>query len=157
MENASKALLIAAEILIGILLLTLFSYIFTKMSEETARIEETAKVNRINEFNQEFLNYEGRGVRKIGEDSSGKPIYNPLKPQDVATLINLANDNDNKYNFDTKVIIDLDGRNLANDYNSGNDWLNFKMSKGELNDEYKCISVEIDEKSKLVRKVSLQK
>ena len=119
MENASKALLIAAEILIGILLLTLFSYIFTKMSEETARIEETAKVNRINEFNQEFLNYEGRGVRKIGEDSSGKPIYNPLKPQDVATLINLANDNDNKYNFDTKVIIVLDGRNLANDYNSG--------------------------------------
>ena len=151
MENASKALLIAAEVLIGILLLTLFSYLFTKMSEQTARIGEKAKLNRINQFNQEFLNYEGRGTKN---DDEGNPI-NPLTIQDVATLINLANDNDNKYKFATKVSIILDGSNLA--YNNGNNWLNDKMNTNKLYDLYKCKSVEIDVKSKLVNKVELIK
>ena len=155
MENASKALVIAGEILLAIILLTLFSYLFTLMAENTSRIEEKAKLKRINEFNQEFLNYEGRGINKVGEDSSGNPIYNPLTTQDVATLINLANDNDRKYKFYTKVEINLSGHDLTNDFEDGNIWLNYKMSHSEIGEKYKCTSVEIDESSKLVKKVTL--
>jgi len=155
MENASKALVIAGEILLAIILLTLFSYLFTLMAENTSRIEEKAKLKRINEFNQEFLNYEGRGINKVGEDSSGKPIYNPLTTQDVATLINLAIDNDKKYKFYTKVRIDLNGNDLTTDNHDGNEWLSKKMNDNKIDDKYKCISVQIDESSKLVKTVIL--
>ena len=156
MENASKALLIAAEVLIGIVLLTLFSYLFTLMAENTSRIEKRAKLNRINEFNQEFLNYEGRGVREVGKDSSGHSIYNPLSIQDVATLINLAKDNDTKYKFYTKVKIVLDGVDLTTTYNDGNAWLKDKMDNNNTDAKYKCTKVEIDIESKLVNKVTLE-
>lgn len=157
MENASKALLIAAEVLIAIMLLTLFSYIFTKMSEDTARIEEKAKVSKITEFNQEFLNYEGRGVREVGKDSSGQPIYNPLTIQDIATLINLVKDNETKYKFYTKVKIVLDGVDITTIYNDGNALLKYKMDNNNTDSKYKCTKVEIDVKSKLVNKVTLEK
>ena len=145
MENASKALLIAGEVLLGIILLTLFSYLFTLIAENTSRIEENAKLNRINEFNQEFLNYEGRGT-----------IYNPLTAEDVATLINLAKDNNKKYKFYTKVEINLAGHDLAKEYDDGNAWLNERVNTSEINKKYNCTSVEIDESSKLVKKVTLE-
>ncbi len=62
MENASKALLISAAVLIAILLLSLFAYLMTKMSENTARIYTIIEESKITEFNQQFLNYEGRGT-----------------------------------------------------------------------------------------------
>ena len=155
MENASKALLIAGEVLLGIILLTLFSYLFTLMDENTSRIEEKAKVNRINEFNQEFLNYEGRGTIVIGKDSSGNNIYNnPLTIQDVATLINLAIDNSQKYKFYTKVKIMLGSVNLLNNYNNGNKWLIDNINDNKL---YKCKSVKINVDSLLVEEVDLEK
>ena len=58
MENASKALLIAGSVLIAILLLTLFSYLFTKMSEDSSRIVDAIEQNNKLEFNQQFLTYD---------------------------------------------------------------------------------------------------
>lgn len=62
MENASKALLISAAVLIAILLLSLFAYLMTKVSENTSRIYAIMEQSKITEFNQQFLNYEGRGT-----------------------------------------------------------------------------------------------
>ena len=78
MENASKALLIAAGVLIGILLLTLFAYVYTKLRTDTSEIYSALNRPEISKFNQKFLNYEGRQDMTI---------------QDVVTIVNLAKDN----------------------------------------------------------------
>ena len=78
MENASKALLIAASVLIGILLLTLFAYVYTKLRTDTSEIYSALNRPEISKFNQKFLNYEGRQDMTI---------------QDVVTIVNLAKDN----------------------------------------------------------------
>lgn len=154
MENASKALLIAAEVLIAIMLLTLFSYIFTKMSEDTAKIEEKAKVSKITEFNQEFLNYEGRGTIVVGTDSSGNNLYNnPITIQDVATLINLAIDNNKNYKLYTNVKIKLGSDDLASKYNNGSEWLKKNITSEKI---YRCNKIDINAKSRLVETVWIE-
>jgi len=78
MENAAKALLISAGVLIAILVMSLFSYIVTQMSEDTASIAEIAQKSKISKFNQQFLNFDDK---------------HNLTIQDVATIVNLALDN----------------------------------------------------------------
>lgn len=54
MENASKALLISAGVLIAILLLTLFSYLMRQMGGSTYGIYSKLSQREITEFNQKF-------------------------------------------------------------------------------------------------------
>lgn len=75
MENASKALIIAAEILIGVILLTLLVYAFYSMASFSKSVNENIDVKNISEFNAQFEIYNGR---------------TNLTAQDVITLGNLA-------------------------------------------------------------------
>lgn len=142
MENASKALLIAGGVLIAILLLTLFSYLFRQMASSTSNIYENLEKHEITEFNQQFLNYEGRGV-EIGKS--------PLKVQDVASLINLAQDSKNSFKYGVKVEIRLNGVDIASTQNS-KDWL-----KNNINTDvqYKCVSVHTNSDTLLVDYVEI--
>lgn len=90
MENASKALLIAGGVLIAILLLTLFSYLFTQMASSTSSIYNSMSKHEIDEFNQQFLNYEGK---------------KELTAQDVETLINLAEDARKNKKIDVQIVV----------------------------------------------------
>ena len=128
MENASKALLIAGGVLIAILLLTLFSYLFSHMASSTSSIYDTIEKHEISEFNQQFFNYEGRGVSSR---------ISPLTIQDVATLINLAQDSEKNSKFRTKVEIRLNGTNIA-ETQSSEDWLKNNLN---TNLKYKCTEV----------------
>lgn len=94
MENASKALIIAGGVLIAILLLTLFTYLFSKMATGTSKIYDMMEQSEIAEFNQKFLNYKGR---------------NDLTVQDVVTIINLAKDGTDGPNAKASVTVKLDG------------------------------------------------
>ena len=94
MENASKALIIAGGVLIAILLLTLFTYLFSKMATGTSKIYDMMEQSEIAEFNQKFLNYKGR---------------NDLTVQDVVTIINLAKDGTDGPNVKASVTVKLDG------------------------------------------------
>lgn len=95
MENAAKALLIAGGVLIAVLLLSLFAYLNQKMASSTANIYDMLNEHEIAEFNQQFLNYENR----------------ILTVQDVATLINLAKENDKTQKFPTKINVVIGTRN----------------------------------------------
>ena len=75
MENASKALMMAAGILIGVAILSLAVYLFVSFGSASAEIHEQNDANRINEFNTQFTSYVGK------EDIT---IY------DVITVANLA-------------------------------------------------------------------
>ena len=57
MENASKALLISGGVLIAILILTLFSYLFSKMAGSSSNIYAALEKHEKDEFNQQFINY----------------------------------------------------------------------------------------------------
>lgn len=84
MENASKALLIAGGVLLTILVLSLAAYLFKQMGSNSSEIYAQMRENEINEFNQQFFNYDGR---------------NDLNIQDVVTIINLAKDNNDAKRF----------------------------------------------------------
>lgn len=81
MENASKALMMAAGVLIGILVLSLAVYLFVNFGGTSAQVHKQVQQTEINKFNVQFTVYESM------EDVT---IY------DVITVANLAKEN-NKY------------------------------------------------------------
>mgnify|MGYP001027646406 CR=1 FL=1 len=82
MENASKALLISAEVLIGIILASLMVFLYVTMSSWGRGIEENINIKEVYEFNAKFTVYDQR------ED---------LTAQDVVSIINLAKNYNEKY------------------------------------------------------------
>lgn len=81
MENASKALIMAGGILIGILILSLFVYEMTNMSTTAKAYEEEMARTKVLEFNSRFEAY--------AYDSDGdNQTVRKLKAQEIATLYN---------------------------------------------------------------------
>lgn len=77
MENASKALLMAAGILIGILILALAVTLFASSNSLTAEYDKTKKAEAIQQFNVNFTKYLGQ----------------QLTIHQVVTITNFANAN----------------------------------------------------------------
>ena len=152
MENAAKALLIAGSVLIAILLLTLFSYLFTKMHEDTSRIQEKMEQSEKLEFNQQFLIYDRIQERIIGYENQDttKPLYGFLTAQDVATIINLAKDNNKNPKFATNISVMYGGVNLAQTQNT-QEWL---KNKANTNITYAC-RVHVNESTVLVDRIDV--
>lgn len=88
MENASKALLMAAGVLIGIMVLSLAVYLFVTFGSTSAQMHQQKEQDQLNQFNSQFTSYEGK------EDIT---IY------DIVTVANLATENNKYYEFDTKT------------------------------------------------------
>lgn len=82
MENASRALIMAAGVLLGIMIISLGTYIFSMFSD-FAKEQETELYNHtISEFNNQFLKYENA---------------TDITLHDIISLANLARDNNQKY------------------------------------------------------------
>lgn len=62
MENASKALLMAAGVLIGILILTLMVTLFLSAREVSSRHDQVKKTEEIEQFNANFTKYVGKDI-----------------------------------------------------------------------------------------------
>lgn len=97
MENASKALLIAGAVLIGILVASLGVFLSEKMSDFTSRAYNDLQEHKRTEFNQQFLKYNKR---------------DDLIIQDIVTIINLAKDSNIKN--DLEEYDELDSKGFAN-------------------------------------------
>ncbi len=138
MENASKALLISAGVLMAILLLSLFAYIIRQMGASTSGIYSTLSQHEISEFNQKFLNYEGRENLSI---------------QDVVTIVNLAKDNNKSEKRPTIIEVKVDDLSLAN---KTLDEIN-NLIKDNLNTTYSCSEVKISTSTLLVYEVIINK
>ncbi len=100
MENATNAMLIAAGVLIGILILSLAVFLFADFSNSSRQIAETVQANQLIQFNSQFTIYENRDDILI---------------HDIISLHNLAKNNNQKYegytNFETeyKITISIQG------------------------------------------------
>ena len=144
MENASKALLIAGGVLIGILVMSLAAYFFGSMKQYASNITEEMQGHEVDKFNQQFLNFEGRGT-----NGSSKP----LTVQDIATLINLAQDSKNNSSYEANIEIRLNGVDISTTQNA-NDWLKNNV---DSNIKYKCTEVHINSQTLLVDYVVISK
>ena len=82
MENASRALLMAAGVLIGILMLSLAVYLFATFGAESQELHEKTKHDQVLQFNAQFTIYSGR------KDIT---IY------DIISIANLAKETNNYY------------------------------------------------------------
>ncbi len=84
MENASKALLMAAGVLIGIMIFSLAAYLFTQFGGTSAQIHENIETSQIEEFNSQFTSYQVKDTVTI---------------HDIISMANLATQNNQYYEF----------------------------------------------------------
>lgn len=77
MENASKALVMAGGVLIGVLILTLMVALFSNASTISKEYEETKHQEAVESFNANFIKYVGK----------------ELTIHDVVTICNFAENN----------------------------------------------------------------
>ena len=89
MENASKALLMAAGILIGVLVLSLLAYLIISFSQLYADIDKQNADQKLAQFNTQYTTYLHR------EDLT---IY------DVLTIVGYAKENNDNYRDKSGVV-----------------------------------------------------
>lgn len=85
MENAVKALLMAAGVLIGILILSLGVTLYSALSSYTEESQRNIEQNALNTFNAQFTGY----------------LRDDLTIQDVVTVANIAYENNRNYEVDS--------------------------------------------------------
>ena len=92
MENAVKAMYIAAGVLIGILILTLGVTLFASLQSYVESSKDQIRFNDINSFNAKFTGY-------INSDDGHSTTFD-LVIQDVISAANLAYENNVQLNYD---------------------------------------------------------
>lgn len=146
MENASKALMMAAGVLIGIMILSLGVYVFLTYSQTSKEIHQRIEEQQIEQFNVQYTAYEGR------EDLT---IY------DIITVVNNARNNNKYYEDDAdKVKVKVTGVTGVSGITPATDWVD--LNDSNLNEvirqdqstitadpnsklpEYKCTEVTLE-------------
>ena len=89
MENASKALIIAGGVLIGILVLSLIAYLFIYFGAHTSEVNDIAEQRQLAKYNAQYTVYENN---------------NNLSVYDVVNIINIAHENNLKYKDESETV-----------------------------------------------------
>lgn len=97
MENASKALIMSAGLLIGVIVVSFFTYIIATFGSRTSEVYKEKERQQLSEINTQFTIYNKR---------------NDLTIHDVITIANCARENNTKYDFGN-----LKSDNLRNNSN----------------------------------------
>lgn len=115
MENATKALIVAGEVLISLLIISLAIFLFSYYSGLSEESEERRQEQQLVQYNLKFEKY----------------VDKTLAMQDVVTIANLARDyNNNKFSDEITVYFKgVDVTDKEDDY-----WIE-KLQKDE-NNEY---------------------
>ena len=142
MENASKALLMAAGVLIGVLILALAVYLLTNFGMTSAEVHKQKDINEINKFNTQFTSYEGKECRI----------------QDLVSVVNLAINNNNNYSLDAEAgnsyYITVNIKSVKSNLEKQDINLD-ELIKNNLDKKYKC-TTDINSKTQRVYKVTFE-
>lgn len=143
MENASKALIMAGGVLIGILILSLAAYLFVDLGSTSAEITAQNAQKQITEFNSKFTSYEGY---KDNEGNWQITIY------DIISLAAYAKEN-NEYYEDVgneKISVKIDNREIQDNDSAQNENLikNYIKSDGTLV-KFKCDNIDYNSRGKV--------
>lgn len=111
MENITKALYMAAGVLIGILILTAFVWVFSNGGKFLASFEDSGDIKQVEQFNAELLAYQK-------EDNT---IYDVISVINKAKDINAQNlfDQTNSLKIEITGIYELDTTNNYDKFNLG--------------------------------------
>ena len=134
MENMSQALLIAAGILVGILIISMGVYLFSQAAAIPRDYNEKLENDKLAAFNEKFEVYNREDVTA----------------QDIVTVINLAVQNNRKYNeedVDYYITVYLDGilMNASTEDEKINILSGTEIEEGHLSYPYKCKTIEYSE------------
>jgi hypothetical protein len=145
-ENASKALLMAATVLVGVLILSIGVYLFSIFGDFSSETAKQIEEKKISEFNAQFYKYLGQ---------------KECRAHDIVTVANLANENNknNEYTdsdrntgtYYIKVIVD--GKSYEGKTNDT--YMQFLKDNPVTN--FKCTKVEINNNTKLVKSITFEK
>lgn len=142
MENASKALIMAGGVLIGILIISLAVYLFTDFGSTSAQINAQNSQKQITEFNSKFTSYE----EYKDKDGNWKiTIY------DIITLAGYAKEN-NQYYEDTseeQIKVKIDNIEIQDNMNDRNQELINKYTSDGILKKFKCSKVEYNTRGKV--------
>ena len=115
MENASRALLMAATVLISVMVISLGTYLFATFGSYSKNINENLSLKQKQEFNAQFTKYEGG---------------DPCTVYDIVTIINLAKNSNNQYEEYYKL------NNRPRDFrNNSNTYIYVDIKDNELSPE----------------------
>lgn len=169
MENASKALIMAAEVLVGVMIISLGVYLFNIMGNYSRETSEKIEDAQIAQFNSQFQQFYGD---RTNDDGEIEPIQCTI--HDIASLVNLAKKNNEQYELtgETKkseksfyIQIDLvnSGKTILNlekytnakliELIKANDITTSKDAAGDTIAEskyYRCTSCEVSQTTKRV-------
>ena len=144
MENATKALLMAAGILIGILILSLVAYLYTSFSQTAAEVNQRNERQQLVQFNTQFTTYLG---------NENLTIY------DVITVTNTAKENNNEYqdvnNYNTyyQITVFIGSDRIDNE---SQEELENRIKSNGLDTKYVCTGIEYHDASGRVSKVTFR-
>lgn len=141
MENASRALLMAAGILVGLIIISIAVYLFTTYGQYSKETYEKMSDTQIDQFNSQFLKYEGLSC----------------SAHDVVSIVNLAQQNNIEYElqeqtaysdntFYVQVDIEKKQKNLEKKWSTEVEKITF-LKKGS---EYTCKEIHISSVTKRV-------
>lgn len=143
MENASKALLMAGGVLIGILILSLAAYLFVDFGSTSAEVHKQNEEKQIAEFNSKFTSYEGY------KDKDGNwqiTIY------DIISLAGYAKENNAYYEgvTDELINVQVEGIDIQSYDTAQNQSLISKYvnSNGTLQ-KFKCTKIQYNTRGKV--------
>lgn len=154
MENATKALMMAAGVLLGICILSVAAFLFSSMGQFSAETEAKKQDQQIAEFNSRFTKY---------QDAKDVTIY------DIISLANFAKENNQFYELTAQdfeenaesaathyIRVQLDTKNLETlkdeeiiDY--------LKSEENTQNIVYTCKDVKLSKITKRVYMISFKK
>lgn len=104
MENASKALIMAAGVLLGIMIISIGVALFTSFSEFSRSTLAKVEDAKIAEWNNNYLKYYG----EISYIEEGKVVTEPIKvtAHEIVTVANHASQNNMNYNLQNQTKYD---------------------------------------------------
>lgn len=139
MENASKALIMAGGVLIGILIISLAVYLFTDFGSTSAQINAQNSQKQITEFNSKFTAYE---EYKDEEGNWKITIY------DIITLAGYAKENNEYYKDaeDEKIDVKIGNETCLN--RTSQELINKYVSNEKLK-KFMCSGIKYNKRGKV--------
>lgn len=143
MENASRALLMAASVLVGILIISVGVALFNSFGGSSKNIIDKIEEGKITEFNNQFSKYYG--------------LPQGITAHDVITIVNLARQNNNELEATSPDYIRIQV-NTDNNFEkkTENDYIKFikdNMLVKDENDKYtktkffECTQIDVSEET----------
>lgn len=135
MENASKALLMAGGVLIGVLIISLAVYLFADFGSTSAKINAQNAEKQLATFNSKFTVY-------LNDDDKETTIY------DLITLKGYAEENNKKYeDEEDKIYVKIKNNNILN--KSDKELINNYVKANGSFTTFNCTNISYNNKGKV--------